>query len=253
MTLITDPWFYAVAIPAVFLVGLAKGGFGSSLSLLGVPLMSLMISPVQAAGIMLPILVLMDIVAVASYRRSFDVSILMILMPAGLFGVALGYLMAAYVTDAHVRLIIGIVTLLFVLDYWFGAAASRPPAPRSVAKGAFWGTIAGFTSFVSHSGGPPVQMYLLPQRLDKIIMTGTIITLFAVLNTVKLVPYFMLGQFDRTNLMTSAALLPLAPIATYIGVRLVRTVSQQAFYRIMYLAVFIVSLKLMYDGVLGSF
>lgn len=253
MTLITDPWFYAVAIPAVILVGLSKGGLSGGTSLLGVPLMSLVISPVQAAGIMLPILVLMDVVAVASYRRSFHMRSLMILMPAALFGIFVGYLMAAYVTDAHVRLIVGAVTLLFVLNHWFGGGHARPPAEASVVKGTFWGIISGFTSFVSHAGGPPVQMYLLPQRLDKIIMAGTIITLFSVMNAVKLVPYFMLGQFDRTNLMTSAALLPLAPIATYAGVRLVRIIPQEAFYKIMYLAIFGVSLKLIYDGVSGSF
>lgn len=253
MTLITDPWFYAAAVPAVILVGLSKGGLSGGTSLLGVPLMSLVISPVQAAGIMLPILVLMDIVAVASYRRTFHARSLMILMPAALLGIFIGYLTAAYVTDAHVRLIVGTVTLLFVLNHWFGGAGARPPAGASIVKGTFWGTICGFTSFVSHAGGPPIQMYMLPQRLDKIVMAGTVIILFSVINAVKLVPYFMLGQFDRTNLMTSAVLLPLAPVATYAGVRLVRIIPQELFYRVMYLAIFVVSLKLIWDGVSGAF
>ncbi len=253
LTLISDPWFYAVAIPAVFLVGLSKGGFSGGTSLLGVPLMSLVISPVQAAGIMLPILVLMDVVAVSAYRRSFHAASLMVLIPAALTGIFIGYLTAAYVTDAHVRLIVGIVTLIFVLNHWLGTSASRPPAQPRVAAGWFWGMLSGFTSFVSHSGGPPIQMYMLPQRLEKFLMAGTMIILFAVMNAAKLVPYFMLGQFDRTNLMTSAALLPLAPIATYAGVRLVRVISQEVFYRIMYIAIFFVSLKLIYDGVYGAF
>lgn len=252
MTPITDPLFYAAAIPAVMLVGFSKGGLGG-IALLGVPLMSLLISPVQAAGIMLPILLLMDVVAVASYRQTFHRPSVKVILPAAVLGIALGWLMAAYVTVAHVRLIVGAVTVLHVLDYWFGAAGNRPPAKPGILKGVFWGAIGGFTSFVSHAGGPPIKMYLLPQRLDKITFAGTVITLFAVMNAVKLVPYFMLGQFDQTNLMTSAVLLPIAPVATYIGVRLVRVISQEMFYRWTYMVVFIVGLKLIYDGVMGSF
>lgn len=251
MPIITDPWFYAVAVPAVILVGFAKGGFGAGLSLLGVPLMSLIISPVHAAGIMLPILCAMDVVAVLSYRGKVHWPSLAVLVPGGMIGIAIGWATAAWVEESHVRLIVGVVTFLFVLDYWTGAA--RPAQKPNAAKGIFWGTIAGFTSFVSHAGGPPAQMFLLPQKLDRILLAGTMVIMFATMNAVKLVPYFMLGQFDRANLMTSAVLLPLAPIATYIGVWLVRRVSQEVFYRVTYACVFLVSLKLMYDGVMGFF
>lgn len=250
MPIITDPWFYAVAIPAVMIVGFAKGGFGAGLSLLGVPLMSLIISPVHAAGIMLPILCAMDVVAVLSYRGKLHWPSLAIMMPGAMIGIALGWATAAWVEESHVRLIVGVVTFLFVLDYWTGSAA-RPAAPQNVPKGVFWGLVSGFTSFVSHAGGPPAQMYLLPQKLDRVVLAGTIVIMFATMNAVKLVPYFFLGQFDRQNLMTSAVLLPLAPIATYVGVWLVRRVSQQQFYRITYGAVFVVSLKLIWDGLRG--
>ncbi|MEI2384978.1 sulfite exporter TauE/SafE family protein [Breoghania sp. JC706] len=252
MSLITDPWFYAVAVPAVLIVGLAKGGFGAGLAMLGVPLMSLVISPVHAAGIMLPILCAMDLVAVVSYRGVAHRKSLMILLPGGLIGIALGYATAAWVDEAYVRLIVGLVTALFVLDYWTGGAA-RPAKRPSAPKGVFWGAVAGFTSFVSHAGGPPAQMYLLPQKLDRVLFSGTMVLMFAVMNAVKLVPYALLGQFDRANLMTSAALLPLAPLATYVGVRLVRVVSQELFYRITYVGVFLVALKLIWDGARGVF
>ncbi len=248
--MITDPLFYAAAIPGVLLVGLSKGGFGGSVALLAIPLMSLVISPVQAAGIMLPILMTMDAVGLIAYRRVFHLPSLTILVPASLIGIAIGWATAAYVTADHVRLIVGIVALLFTIDYWRGGA-SREPAGQDRARGSFWGALSGFTSFVCHAGGPPFQMYMLPQRLDPRLLAGTAIIFFAIVNATKVVPYFFLGQFDSRNLTTSAVLLPLAPLATLTGVWLVRRTEPALFYRITYAAVFIVSLKLIYDGLAG--
>lgn len=245
---ISDPLFYAFAVPAVLLVGLSKGGFGGSIALLGVPLMSLTISPVQAAGIMLPILVVMDIVGLLAYRGTYDRSSLIILLPAAACGIALGYFTAALVTEAHVRLIVGVVALVFSLDYYFNARKSTEAKSHSPWKGRFWGAIAGFTSFVSHTGGPPFQMYMLPLRLNPVLFAGTAVIFFATVNAIKLVPYFLLGQFDATNLATSAMLLPLAPLATLAGVRLVRIVKPETFYRITYAMVLLISLKLIFDG-----
>jgi len=247
---ITDPLFYAVAIPGVLLVGLSKGGFGGSISLLAIPLMSLVISPIQAAGIMLPILLVMDAVGLTAYRRIYHLPALKILLPAAVIGIIIGWLTAAWVTASHVRLIVGIVALLFTIDYWRGGA-SREPAKESTAKGSFWGLIAGFTSFVSHAGGPPFQMYMLPLRLDPRHLAGTAIIFFASVNAIKVIPYFFLGQFDARNLATSAVLLPLAPIATLTGVWLVKRIEPSVFYRVTYSVVFLVSLKLIWDGLRG--
>lgn len=139
MTPITDPLFYAFAIPAVIMVGLAKGGFGGPLSLLGVPLMSLTIAPVQAAGIMLPILVVMDMAGLFAYRGIYDTTSLKILLPAAIVGIAIGYFTAAFVSEAHVRLLIGVVAILFTLNAVAGARAGaepRPSDPGSDASGA---------------------------------------------------------------------------------------------------------------------
>ncbi|MEL6373547.1 MAG: sulfite exporter TauE/SafE family protein, partial [Pseudomonadota bacterium] len=171
--MITDPWFYAVAVPAVLLVGLAKGGFGGPIALLGVPLMSLFIPPVQAAGILLPILVVMDITGLLTYRSTFKAPALWLLIPAAIIGIGVGWLAAAYVTNAHVRLIVGLTALVFSLDYFLnrgGRKARAKPGPR---QGVFWGAVAGFTSFVAHAGGPPLAMYLLPQRLAPVLYAGT--------------------------------------------------------------------------------
>ncbi len=249
--MITDPWFYAAAVPAVILVGMAKGGFGGAIALLGVPLMSLVISPVQAAGILLPILVVMDLVGLAAYRRRYHLPSLKILIPPAIVGVGIGWLTASVVTEAHVRLIVGVVALAFTLDY-FLRGARRPAAATNRIKGSFWATVAGFTSFVSHAGGPPLQMYLLPLRLEPRLFAGTSVIFFAVVNATKLVPYYALDQLRLGNLETSAVLLPLAPLATLTGVWLVKVVEPARFYRITYAAVFVVSFKLIHDGLAGT-
>ena len=246
--MLTDPWFYAAALPAVFIVGFAKGGFGGGISVLGIPLMSLVIPPLDAAAIMLPIMIVMDMVALTAWWGVYDRKSVVILMPSALFGVAIGWAIAAYVTDEAVRLIVGTVAIVFTLRYVFGEGERGAAKKANVAKGAFWGTISGFTSFVSHAGGPPVQMYLLPLKLDPKVLAGTTVLVFAVVNFVKLLPYAMLGQFSSAHLAASAVLLPLAPVATFIGARLVKVVPAQVFYRITYAVLFVVGAKLLFEG-----
>ncbi|GAB4235247.1 MAG: sulfite exporter TauE/SafE family protein [Methyloligellaceae bacterium] len=245
--MITDPLFYAVAVPAVILVGLAKGGFVGALAMLGVPLISLVISPVQAAGILLPILIAMDVFALWTYRGVYHLENLRILIPAAVVGIAIGYLTAAYVSEGHVRLIVGVIALLFTLDYSIGWRGEKTSGV-SILKGGFWGAVAGFTSFVSHAGGPPVQMYLLPQRLKPRLFVGTCVIFFTVVNWIKVIPYALLGQLDTTNLTTSLVLAPLAPLSIFAGAWLVKTLKAETFYRYAYLAIFIISLKLIWDG-----
>jgi uncharacterized membrane protein YfcA len=246
--MVTDPYFYLAAISGVLLAGMAKGGFGGALGMLAVPLMALVISPVQAAAIMLPILITMDMVGLVAWRGIFDKRAISIIVPAALVGIAIGWATAAWVTEAHVRLIVGIVALMFTLDYAFNDAKRLAPKQHNRAKGTFWGTVAGFTSFVSHAGGPPFQMYMLPLRLDPKLFAGTAIICFAIINAVKVIPYFFLGQFSTANLWTSAALLPLAPLATLFGVFLVKRIRTAPFYRITYSALFVIALKLIWDG-----
>jgi len=253
MTPIADPWFYAAAIPAVFVVGLSKGGFGGTLAMLGVPAMALVVSPVQAAGIMLPILVVMDVIALIAYRGKADRRTLVILLPAAMVGIGVGWATAAYVNETFVTLLIGVLSLLFVADYMVKGKVAEKPAPHNLPKGLLWGSVAGFTSFVSHTGGPPFQLYTLPLRLAPTLFAGTAVIFFATVNAVKLVPYFMLGQFDGTNLMTALVLLPIAPLATLAGVRLVRIIDPDLFYKIIYALMSVIGLKLVYDGLVPLF
>lgn len=245
--MITDPLFYAAAIPAVILVGLAKGGFVGALAMLGVPLMALVVSPVQAAGILLPLLIAMDVAALWTYRRVYHLPNLKILIPAALAGIVIGWMTAAYVSDAHVKIIVGVIALLFTLDYWIGWRGQTGTQP-SIAKGSFWGTIAGFTSFVSHSGGAPLHMYLLPQRLEPRLFVGTGVVFFTFVNWLKVIPYAALGQLDTTNLATSLVLAPLAPLSIFAGAWLVRKLDAGVFYQLAYFAIFAIALKLIWDG-----
>lgn len=250
--MISDPGFYLCAVPAVILVGLSKGGFGSGLGVLGVPLLALAIPPVQAAAIMLPILLVMDAVGLYAWRAVYDAKTLAILLPAAIVGIAAGWFLAARVSEPQVRLIVGTVALLFALDYWLRGRRRLDPRPHNRAKGWFWGAVSGFTSFISHAGGPPYQMYALPLRLDPRLFAGTAAIFFASVNAVKVVPYLALGQFSPANLATSLVLMPLAPLATLAGVRLVRRISPDIFYRFTYATIFLVALKLIWDGLQGS-
>ncbi len=251
-SLLSDPWFYAAALPAVILVGLSKGGFGGAMALLGVPLMSLVMSPVQAAAIMLPILVLMDIVSLWTWRGVRDAKTLKIMLPGAMLGIGIGWAMAAYISEDVVRIIVGVVALLFFAR-WAAQKLTRAEiaASHNRISGTFWGTVAGFTSFVAHSGGPPYQIYALPLKHDPRVYTGTSVVFFAIVNAVKLVPYFALGQFDATNLEASAVLMPAAPLATLAGAWIVRRMKPEIFYPFMYAMVLIIGVKLVWDGVAG--
>jgi uncharacterized protein len=253
--LLTDPWFYAAAIPAVILVGLSKGGFGGAVGFVGVPLMALVMPPVQAAAILLPILVLMDMVSLWTWRGVFDRLTLTTMLPGALAGIGLGWLTAALVTADMVRFIVGAVAVVFVVRWvyqQFRHGSAYAASPNRIAAG-FWGAVAGFTSFVAHVGGPPFQVYALPLRMDPKVLTGTGAIFFAVTNAVKLVPYFALGQFDTTNLTASAVLMPMAPLATLAGAWLVRRMRPEVFYPFTYATVAIIGLKLIWDGVIQMF
>ncbi len=251
--MMTDPLFYAVAIPAVILVGLSKGGFGGAMALLGVPLMALAIPPVQAAAIMLPILIVMDAVSLWSWRSHSDPGTLRVMLPGAIVGIGIGWATAAWITDPLIRLIVGSVALWFVWRYlvqtWFRRGQTEaPPRTHSAWRGSFWGALTGFTSFVSHAGGPPYQIYTLPLKQDPKVYTGTSVRFFAVINVIKLVPYLALGQFDAANLKTSLVLAPIAPVATLAGAFIVRRLRPEFFYPFMYFMVLVTALKLVSDG-----
>ena len=247
--MLLDPVFYLAAVPAVIFAGLAKGGF-AGLGLLATPLLTLVVSPLRAAAIMLPILIAQDMVSVWAYRRSWDGRNLAILAPSSALGILLGWLLAAKVSDAAVTLTVGVIATVFAARRLVIERAAHPPkAGRAdLPRGIFWGTVLGFTSMIAHAGAPPYQIYVMPQRLPPGVFVGTGALLFALTNLMKVPPYFDLGQFSRDNLLASAVLLPLAVLATWTGVLIVRRVPAQRFYTLVYSLLIIVGAKLIYHG-----
>jgi uncharacterized protein len=241
--------FYLVAISAVILFGLSKGGF-SGLGTLGVPMLSLVASPVRAAAIVLPILLVQDWLSVWAFRRDFSSRNLIILIPSSMIGVGVGWLLAARVSDDAVRLAIGVISIVFVLYMLIRDRLGRAPVEKpGVPSGILWGSLSGFTSFVSHSGAPPFQVYVMPQYLKPPVFAGTATMFFAAVNLLKVPPYFLLGQFNRDNLFVSAGLIPVAILSTFAGVWLTRRVSADRFYAVILALTFLIGVKLTYDAV----
>ena len=251
--MITDSFFYFAAVPAVILFGISKGGFGSGLGVVAVPLIAMVVSPVQAAAILLPILCVMDLIGLWAYRGKWILPELRILLPASLAGIAIGTLMFEFMSPARLRLLLGVVAISFTLYHWLQSRLSQAADGRlfGPAVGIAAATAAGFTSFIAHAGGPPITMYLLRRGIDRTQFVATTVVFFAVVNYVKLVPYYWLGQFDASNLKTSLVLAPLAPVGIGIGVWLHNRVTDRIFFRIAYAMLFVVGLKLMYDGMTG--
>jgi uncharacterized membrane protein YfcA len=248
--LLTDPWFYLASIPAVLLYGIAKGGFGGSISIISVPLMALMMPPTQAAAILLPILVVMDALVVKTYWGVFDKRALYLLLPGALVGVGIGYLSAEAMNEHYMRILIGVLSLVFGLQSLFGLK-SFASAEHHPVSGSLFGALAGFTSFSIHAGGPPFTMYLMPKQLSPLLFAGTAGIFFAVVNAVKLVPYYTLGQFTADNLLYSLVLVPLAPLGVKLGHVLVRSSTQTFYYSVTSFALVLVGAKLLWDGVIA--
>lgn len=250
--------FWSLAVFTIAVVGLAKSGLLGSLGLVGVPLLSLVMPAREAAGMLLPLLVIMDLIGLVAFRREFDPRNVKILLVGGIAGTLVGWVLWSVITDAEVLLIVGVLTLLFCLDALVPWRRNLMPATAaatgpSVPWGIFWGTLSGVTSFISHTGGPPAQVYLLPQKLAPNIYSGTTVVFFAAINMAKLVPYYFLGQLSVANLETAAWLVPVAIASMLVGVLLVRRVNARFFYQLAYVLVFIVALKLIYDGWSGMF
>jgi uncharacterized membrane protein YfcA len=243
--------FYLAAVPAVIVLGLSKGGF-TGLSSLAMPMMALVISPVRAAAIVLPVLIVQDWVSVWAFRRDFSSRNLLILIPSSMIGIAAGWLLAARVSEDAVRLAVGVISIAFVFYMLIrDRLGLAPVAVPGVPGGLLWGSLAGFTSFISHAGAPPFQVYVMPQNLKPRVFAGTATMFFAAVNLIKLPPYFLLGQFSRDNLAVSAVLIPLAIVSTFAGVWLVRRVSADRFYAIILVITLLIGVKLTYDAVLA--
>ncbi|MEJ6399005.1 sulfite exporter TauE/SafE family protein [Yoonia sp. 208BN28-4] len=246
--------FWALAVFAAFCVGLGKGGV-PVITALAVPLMSLVISPILAAGLLLPVFLAADAGGLYAYRKTFNRDVLRILMVVMPIGVFIGWATSAYVPEAAVTLLIGVIGASFAVVTLTRRPVEGPAVAPRWNKGIFWGTITGFTSFVSHSGATPYQVFTLPLRMDKITFAGTMTVAFAYINVVKLIPYYALGQLGTENLKTAAIMMIPAGFGVVAGVYLVRIIPEKLFFQVILWALLGLSLKLIWDGVtaLGAF
>jgi uncharacterized membrane protein YfcA len=245
--LVADPWFYAVAVPAVLLTGLAKSGFAAGFGALAVPLMALVVPVPQAAAIMLPLLAVMDATGLQQLWRHRDRALVRRIAPWGLAGIALGWAGFGLFSVQAVSAIVGALTLLFLAQRLLfkprATAAHRSPWLARAAA-----TAGGFTSFIAHAGGPPLSAWALPLKLPPLVLSATLGVFFAVVNLAKWVPYGLLGLIDVRNMATALVLMPLAPLGVWLGVRLTGRVSQAAFYRLAYSGMGLAGAKLLWDG-----
>ena len=245
--LITDPFFYAVSVPAVLLLGISKSGFGAGFGSLAVPMMALAVSVPQAAAILMPVLLLMDLLGLAAFRNHFDKKLLKFMLPFGLLGILIGTLSFKLLDAKLVAGLVGGFTLLFLAQRLvFPPKPDSPPPPRWV--GAILTATSGFTSFIAHAGGPPINAYVIPLKMKPMLFTGTMAFFFFFINLAKWLPYAWLGLLDTRNFATSLVLLPLAPVGVWVGVRVAKRINPVLFYRFVYGGMFLTGVKLLWDG-----
>lgn len=243
-------WFWGLAVLAASLVGMGKGGV-PIVGMLAVPVMALVMNPVVAAGILLPVYVVSDMFGLYAYRAAFDRRVLAILLPGAVVGIGIGWATASLVSEAAVTLLVGGIGLAFALNLILRRPVVAGQKRAKVAPGLFWGGVAGFTSFVSHAGAPPYQVYTLPLGMPKAVFAGTSTIAFTVINAVKLVPYYALGQLGSSNLKMAVVLAVPAVAAVFLGYRLVKVMPEKVFFRLVIWALLLISLKLIWDGVTG--
>jgi len=251
LIVIDDPWFYATAVVAVLILGIAKGGLAGGIGLVAVPLMSLTIEPARAAAILLPILMLMDATALRPWWGKWDTHNLRTTAPGAVLGTLMGLATFDLLSPDALRVMVGSIALVLSLRWWL-VRVPGPPHTSSYARGTFWSTLAGFTSFSVHAGGPPLHIYLLSQRLDKTTFQATTVAFFFAVNWLKLGPYVWLGQLDGSNLATSLLLAPLAPVGIALGAWLHHRIDEKIFFRIVYASLVVLGLKLIQSGLMGG-
>jgi uncharacterized membrane protein YfcA len=247
-------FFWIAAVTAVLILGIAKAGFGGGIGFIATPLIALTISVADAAALLLPLLIIIDLLSIRHYRGTYDKPSLRLLLPSAIVGILLGALLFNGLRDNEdlLRRALGLLAVLFVV-YQVGRSAllgalegHRPGKP----VGVFLGVLSGFGSTLAHAGGPPATMYLLPQKLPRQLFAGTTVWFFTAVNLIKLVPYGALGLLRVGNLLTILVLAPVAFIGVRLGIYLNRNFDELWFNRVIYLFLFLTGLQLLTGGAL---
>ncbi|MCB6185217.1 sulfite exporter TauE/SafE family protein [Leeia sp. TBRC 13508] len=243
-----DPLFYWIAIPAVLITGISKGGFAGGLSMVSIPLMALVMPVSQAAAIMLPILCTADLFGWWSYRKSFDKKLLLQLMPGAIVGIAVGTMLFSHLDGHWLELLLGIMSILFAIHRMSGMAISDKSWMPEWLRAGWWSGLSGLTSFVAHAGGPPLMIYLFPKQMNRTMLVATMTFFFSSVNYIKLIPYAWLGQLDMSNLSTALVLAPFAPLGVYLGIWLHHRINEKLFYQLSYIFLILTGMKLIWDS-----
>ncbi len=246
--IVPDPWFYAFAIPAVLLTGISKAGFGAGSGGIAVPMMSQAVAPAIAAGIMLPILCVMDILSLRAYRGKWTKQALMPMLAPAALGIAIGAIGFGTLSVDATKIVLGAIAVAFATYQIVPRSSVPKPHLPDRARRWLWCGLSGFTSTLAHAGGPPVTIYLWSKQLDRVQFVSLTVVFFAIVNALKILPYTVLGQLNLSNLATSLVLMPLAPIGVWFGVRLNRWISERAFRNTMLALTFALGCRLLYEG-----
>ncbi|MGL3827969.1 sulfite exporter TauE/SafE family protein [Candidatus Pelagibacter communis] len=239
--------FFITVIPAIILYGIAKSGLGGSMTLISIPLMTIVMPLNEALGIVLPILIFSDFIATYKYRKEFDLSTLKLMVPFAAIGVVIGSLTFSYFSEELLKFIIGLMGFLFAGHYFFLKKNKEAKSEKNFLKGGICSTISGFTSFCVHAGGTPVSIYLLPLRLKKEIYVGTRIIFFTFMNLIKLPFYINLSMTNFVTFKQSVVLFPVAFIGILIGYKLLKIIDEKLFYNVLYALILVSSTKLIFD------
>jgi uncharacterized membrane protein YfcA len=242
--------YVVLASLAAVLIGMSKGGL-PLVGMMSVPVLSLVMSPVKAAVLLLPLFVISDAVGVWLYRKQYSLVNLKILIPAGIAGVLFGWLTATMISEQTIKFLIGLVGVSFCLQTWFKRGQDHAPKTAHWPKGLFWGSAAGFTSFIAHAGGPPFQIFVLPQKLPKAEFAGTATILFAIINAAKIVPYQNLSPYSEEDFWKIAVLVPFALLGTFLGAYLTKRIADAWFFKLVQVGLFLLSIKLIHDAIFG--
>ncbi len=224
--------FILVTGLVAYSIGLSKGGLGGTLGALATPVMALVLPPEQVVGMLLPVLMFADVFAVSWHWKRWDRKQILLLLPGAIAGITIGTFFITNAPAGSLRLTLGIIVILFVIYRLVeNRLKQRLYKPRSW-HGIFAGTVAGFSSALAHTGGPPVSMYLLMQDLPPKSFVATSALFFAIVNWIKVPYYFYAGLFDWSRLLTILWMLPLVPLGVWHGRKLSERVDKRTFEHI---------------------
>jgi uncharacterized protein len=232
---------------ATFLMSVSKAGFGGGLGALATPIMALTMTAPQAVAVMLPLLLVMDAMGLWTFRKTFDASVLKIILPGAMVGTLLGWALFELVDPRWIKAILAIECLLFAALRLRKNTEIQTKKEAKVIPGLFFGAMSSFASFISHAGSPPILQYTLPLKIEKTVFVGTMTVFFTFVNLSKLVPYGQLNLLNFHHLKVSLWLAPIIPFGFFVGLKLLKTMDQARFNQIITAAMFVTGLKLLWD------